>query len=58
MTPKSEANGYIVVDTPTRVNLARKYSYTSHTGKVDSYNSHTDLRYPPAAATGSVSGSR
>ena len=44
VTPKSEANGYIVVDTPTRMSLARKYSYTSHSGKVDSYNSHTDLR--------------
>ncbi len=55
VTPKSEANGYIVVDTPTRMNLARKYSYTSHTGKVDSYNSHTDLRYPPAAASAAAS---
>ena len=48
VTPKSELNGGIVVDTPTRTNNqqhARKYSYTSHTGKVDSYNSHTDLRY-------------
>ena len=27
------------------MNLARKYSYTSHTGKDGSYTSHTDLRY-------------
>ena len=47
VTPKSELNGGIVVDTPTRMGLARKLSYNSHTGKVDSYNSHTDLRYPP-----------
>ncbi len=45
VTPKSELNGGIVVDTPTRMNLARKYSYTSHTGKEGSYTSHTDLRY-------------
>ena len=48
VTPKSELNGLVVVDTPTRMNLARKYSYTSHTGKVDSYNSHTDLQYHPS----------
>jgi len=46
VTPKSELNGGIVVDTPTRMNLARKLSYNSHSGKADSYNSHTDLRYP------------
>lgn len=46
VTPKSELNGGIVVDTPTRMGLARKLSYNSHCGKVDSYNSHTDLRYP------------
>lgn len=46
VTPKSELNGGIVVDTPTRMNLARKYSYSSHTGgKEGSYTSHTDLRY-------------
>ena len=46
VTPKSELNGGIVVDTPTRLNLARKYSYSSHTGgKEGSYTSHTDLRY-------------
>jgi hypothetical protein len=50
VTPKSELNGGIVVDTPTRFNLARKFSYTSHTGKVDSYDSHTDLRYQPGSA--------
>ena len=45
VTPKSELNGGImVVDTPTRhINIARKFSYTSHSGKADSYNSHTDL---------------
>lgn len=48
VTPKSELNGLIVVDTPTRMNLARKFSYTSHTGKVDSYTSHTDLQYHPS----------
>ena len=56
VTPKSEVNGGIIVDTPTKMQmgggggnagLTRKYSYTSHTGKADSYNSHTDLRYPP-----------
>ena len=50
VTPKSELNGGIVVDTPTRMGLARKLSYNSHTGKLvdNSYNSHTDLRcYPP-----------
>ena len=45
VTPKSELNGGIVVDTPTRMNLARKFSYSSHTGKEGSYTSHTDLRY-------------
>lgn len=49
VTPKSELNGGIVVDTPTRMGLSRKLSYNSHCGKVDSYNSHTDLRYPPNA---------
>lgn len=49
VTPKSEANGFILVDTPTRINLARRVSYTSHTGKVDSYNSHTDLRTYPTS---------
>ena len=52
VTPKSELNGGIVVDTPTRMGLARKLSYNSHTGKLvdNSYNSHTDLRYPPGTA--------
>lgn len=52
VTPKSELNGGIVVDTPTRMGLARKLSYNSHTGKLvdNSYNSHTDLRYPPGAS--------
>lgn len=58
VTPKSEVNGYIVVDTPTRMNLARRVSYTSHSGKVDSYNSHTDLRYPPNANYGSCSSNK
>lgn len=54
VTPKSELNGGIVVDTPTRMGLARKLSYNSHTGKLvdNSYNSHTDLRYPPGAQPG------
>ncbi|CAB4055060.1 SCN2A [Lepeophtheirus salmonis] len=45
VTPKSELNGGIVVDAPNRINNinSRKYSYNSHTGKIDSYNSHTDL---------------
>ena len=51
VTPKSELNGGIVVDTPTRMGLSRKLSYNSHCGKVDSYNSHTDLRYPPNFAS-------
>ena len=33
VTPKSELNGGIVVDTPTRIGMARKLSYNSHTGK-------------------------
>ena len=39
------------MDTPTRMGLARKLSYNSHTGKLvdNSYNSHTDLRYPPGS---------
>ena len=32
VTPKSELNGGIVVDTPTRIGMARKLSYNSHTG--------------------------
>ena len=47
VTPKSELNGGIVVDeTPSR-SCRRKYSYSSHTGRVaeGSYTSHTDLRY-------------
>lgn len=54
VTPKSELNGGIVVDTPTRMGmgLSRKLSYNSHCGKVDSYNSHTDLRYPPNTKEG------
>ena len=32
VTPKSEMNGGIVVDTPTKLALSRKYSYNSHTG--------------------------
>ena len=54
VTPKSELNGGIVVDTPTRMGLARKLSYNSHTGKLvdNSYNSHTDLRYPPGNPAG------
>ena len=51
VTPKSELNGGIVVDTPTRLNLARKYSYSSHTGKEGSYCSHTDLRYEKSRPT-------
>ncbi|QQP35114.1 Sodium channel protein, partial [Caligus rogercresseyi] len=52
VTPKSELNGGIVVDAPHRINSInnnnnnnnnRKYSYNSHNGKIDSYNSHTDL---------------
>ena len=87
VTPKSELNGGIVVDTPTRIGMARKLSYNSHTGKsglsvsqmkpishlyvfstsaekwtfflagklVDnSYNSHTDLRYPPGSGGGGL----
>lgn len=59
VTPKSELNGGIVVDTPTRMGLARKLSYNSHTGKLvdNSYNSHTDLRYPPGAGGGLCSAS-
>ena len=49
VTPKSEMNGGIIVDTPTHSkmggNLSRKFSYNSHTGK-ESYTSHTDIRYP------------
>ena len=36
VTPKSELNGGIVVDTPTRIGMARKLSYNSHTGKSES----------------------
>ena len=59
VTPKSELNGGIVVDTPTRMGLARKLSYNSHTGKLvdNSYNSHTDLRYPPGSGGGLCSAS-
>ena len=32
VTPKSELNGGIVVDTPTRIGMTRKLSYNSHTG--------------------------
>ena len=46
MTPKSEMNGGIIVDTPSKMGgLSRKFSYNSHTGK-ESYTSHTDVRYP------------
>ena len=45
VTPKSEMNGGIIVDTPTKQALGRKYSYNSHSGKQDSYTSHVDLRY-------------
>lgn len=57
VTPKSELNGGIVVDTPTRMGLARKLSYNSHTGKLvdNSYNSHTDHRYPPGMCSASGS---
>ncbi len=59
VTPKSELNGGIVVDTPTRMAFARKLSYNSHTGKLvdNSYNSHTDLRYPPGQGGGMCSAS-
>lgn len=46
VTPKSEINGGIIVDTPSKMGgLSRKFSYNSHTGK-ESYTSHTDVRYP------------
>ena len=46
VTPKSEMNGGIIVDTPSKMGgLSRKFSYNSHTGK-ESYTSHTDVRYP------------
>ena len=45
VTPKSEMNGGIIVDTPSKMGLGRKFSYNSHTGK-ESYTSHTDVRYP------------
>ena len=59
VTPKSELNGGIVVDTPTRnlAGLSRKMSYNSHCGKVDySYNSHENLRYPPSIASNTKEG--
>ena len=58
VTPKSELNGGIIVDTPTRmVGLSRKMSYNSHSGKVDfSYNSHENLRYPPSIASNTKEG--
>ena len=58
VTPKSELNGGIVVDTPTRIaGLSRKMSYNSHSGKVDySYNSHENLRYPPSISSNTKEG--
>ena len=58
VTPKSELNGGIVVDTPTRMaGLSRKMSYNSHSGKVDySYNSHENLRYPPSISSNTKEG--
>ena len=58
VTPKSELNGGIVVDTPTRMaGLSRKMSYNSHCGKVDySYNSHENLRYPPSISSNTKEG--
>jgi len=53
VTPKSEMNGGIIVDTPTKMGLSRKYSYNSHTGK-ESYTSHTDVRYPNTTKTGTL----
>ena len=58
VTPKSELNGGIVVDSPTRMaGLSRKMSYNSHSGKVDfSYNSHENLRYPPSITSNTKEG--